>query len=74
MATTAKVNAFVFTPNDSVLFNGGDSFSGCLVFNSTNVPGSFKSNLFTLGSYGSSTKPDHHVDLRRGRLGNDRRP
>ncbi|SFF78017.1 Right handed beta helix region [Actinacidiphila alni] len=51
--TITKVNSTVFGQGSTVSFEGGQSFSGCLVFNSTNVPVSSASVPFTVTSYGT---------------------
>lgn len=48
-----KVNGFVFQGGDTVSFQGGATFVGCLVFNSTNVQNSSSSTPFTVNSYGT---------------------
>lgn len=50
--TINKVNTFVFSEGAIVNFEGGQTFTGCLVANPTNVPNSSVSNPFTLQSYG----------------------
>jgi hypothetical protein len=51
--TIAKVNGFTFALGDSVLFQGGQSFTGCLAFGwNTNVPNSAITSPFVLSSYG----------------------
>lgn len=50
-ATIAKVNGFTnFQPNDSVLFQGGGSWTGCLLFNRTTNP---NNGPFKIGAYSS---------------------
>src|SRR5689334_15494330 len=44
----SKVNSFVFPQGSSVSFQGGQTFTGCLVFNTTNVPASSASTPFTV--------------------------
>ena len=52
--TIAKVNRMRFNPGDHILFQGGHSFTGCLVFSyTTNVPVSTPSNPIVIGSYGT---------------------
>lgn len=52
--TLARVNSARLGAGDSVLFQGGQSFSGCLVFSTaTNIQSSSASNPITVGSYGS---------------------
>lgn len=46
-----KVNGFVFPQGSEVAFQGGQSFSGCLTFNATNVPASSASTPFRVDSY-----------------------
>ena len=53
--TIAKVNGFTFPAGSIVEFEGGDTFTGCLVFNTTNVPTSSASTPFIVGSYDGST-------------------
>lgn len=49
----SKVNSFVFPQGSTVSFQGGQTFTGCLVFNTTNVPASSASTPFTVNSYGT---------------------
>lgn len=49
----AKVNAFKFGAGSSVLFEGGQSFTGCLTFSFRNISSSSTSNPFTVSSYGT---------------------
>lgn len=51
--TISKVNSFVFPQGSTIAFLGGQTFSGCLVFNTTNVPASSSSAPFTVTSYGT---------------------
>ena len=52
--TIGQVNRFVFSPGDHVYFQGGQSFTGCVIFsNATNVPASSASTPFVVGSYGT---------------------
>lgn len=51
--TIAKVNSSTFAAGSSVEFQGGQTFSGCLVFTTGNVPGSSASTPFTVTSYGT---------------------
>jgi len=53
--TVGKVNSFVFPQGSTVSFQGGQTFTGCLVFNTTNVPTSSSSTPFTVNSYGGGT-------------------
>jgi hypothetical protein len=46
--TIAKVNASTFNPGDSILFQGGQTFTGAIVSPSSGTP----SNPITFGSYG----------------------
>ncbi len=48
-----KVNASVFNAGDTILFQGGQNFTGCLAFSPSNVPASSATNPVTLGSYGT---------------------
>jgi len=48
-ATTNKVNSTTFSPGDSILFEGGETFQGGLVFTSGGTP----TSPITLSSYGS---------------------
>ena len=50
--TVAKVNASRFQAGESVLFEGGQTFAGCLIFTGSNLS-STTSNPFTVGSYGT---------------------
>jgi hypothetical protein len=52
-ATLSKVNNFVFNGGDTVSFQGGQTFTGCLVFNSSTVQNSSASTPFTVNSYGA---------------------
>ena len=70
--TLTKVQAGAYHPNDTISFRGGDSFTGCMTFNNSNVPSSFRTNTFLINSYGTG-KATHHVQLRLGRQRNDRR-
>ena len=49
--TISKVNSFTFPEGSIVSFQGGETFTGCLIFNSKNVPSSTASNPFTVNSY-----------------------
>jgi len=52
--TIAKVNTAHFVAGDSVLFQGGQTFTGALVFSyATNIPTSSTANPITVGSYGT---------------------
>jgi hypothetical protein len=52
--TIGKMNSLTYAAGDSILFHGGDSFTGCVMLNSTNVPNKGSaSNPITLDSYGS---------------------
>ena len=51
--TIAKVNSFTYPQGSLVYFEGGQTFTGCLVFNSTNVPASSASTPFRVYSYGT---------------------
>ena len=53
--TITRVNNFMFPEGSVVSFEGGQTFTGCLVFNSSNVPSSSVSTLFTVNSYGTGT-------------------
>src|SRR5262245_29816492 len=53
--TITKVNQTQFLPGDSVLFEGGQFFSGSLLFD--NDPGSSPSLMVTVGSYPSTAYP-----------------
>jgi hypothetical protein len=50
--TVAKVNASSFGPGDSLLFQAGQTFTGCLNFSGSKVS-STTSNIFTVSSYGN---------------------
>jgi len=50
--SVGKVNSFAFPLGSTVSFEGGQTFTGCLVFNTTNVPVSSASTPFTVNSYG----------------------
>lgn len=52
-ATINKVNSVVFNGGDTVSFQGGQTFTGCLVFNSSTVQNSSASTPFTVNSYGT---------------------
>ncbi|MEU5646673.1 right-handed parallel beta-helix repeat-containing protein [Streptomyces milbemycinicus] len=51
--SVGKVNGFAFPQGSTVAFQGQEWFSGCLVFNSTNVPVSSASTPFKVTSYGT---------------------
>ena len=51
--TIDKVNSFTFPQGSLIYFEGGQTFTGCLVFNSTNVPSSSASTPFRVYSYGT---------------------
>src|SRR6266567_5218130 len=51
--TIAKVNNFTFPQGSAVSFEGGQTFTGCLVFNTANVPSSSSTTPFTVNSYGT---------------------
>jgi hypothetical protein len=53
--SVGKINASVFKAGDSVLFQGGQIFSGCLTFTTANVVNSAESNPFTVSSYGGTS-------------------
>ena len=48
-----KVNNFIFYGGDTVSFQGGATFTGCLLFNSANIQNSSISTAFTVNSYGT---------------------
>ncbi len=50
--TVAKVDLSSFNAGDSVLFQGGQTFTGCLSFSTSNVINSSSGTTFTVGSYG----------------------
>ena len=50
--TVAKVNSSYFNGGDSVLFQGGQTFAGCLSFSGSNVTSS-STSTFIIGSYGT---------------------
>ncbi|HEY6464132.1 MAG TPA: hypothetical protein VIY73_28380 [Polyangiaceae bacterium] len=50
--TLGKVTSTTFQPGDSVLLEGGSTFTGCPVFSGTNIK-STAAAPFTLGSYGT---------------------
>jgi hypothetical protein len=48
------MNSLTYAAGDSILFHGGDSFTGCVMINSTSVPNKGSAiNPITLDSYGS---------------------
>jgi hypothetical protein len=52
--TIGKMNSLTYAAGDSILFHGGDSFTGCVMINPTSVPNNGSaSNPITLDSYGS---------------------
>jgi Right handed beta helix region len=51
--TIERVNNFAFPAGSTVSFEGGQTFTGCLVFNNGNVPSSSASVPFTVNSYGT---------------------
>jgi hypothetical protein len=52
--TIGKMNSLTYAAGDSILFQGGDSFTGCVTINPTSVPNKGSAlNPITLGSYGS---------------------
>ncbi|MFJ6569208.1 right-handed parallel beta-helix repeat-containing protein [Streptomyces sp. NPDC091292] len=51
--STSKVNGFTFPQGSTVSFEGGQGFTGCLVFNSGNVPASSATTPFKVTSYGT---------------------
>lgn len=51
--TITKVNNYIFPEGSVVSFQGGQAFTGCLVFNSQNVPSSSASSPFIVNSYGT---------------------
>ena len=52
--TITEVNSAHFVPGDSVLFQGGQTFTGALVFSyATNIPASSVTSPITMGSYGT---------------------
>lgn len=52
-ASTGKVNGFTFPQGSVVSFQGGQTFTGCLVFDQDNVPASAASTPFKVTSYGT---------------------
>jgi hypothetical protein len=51
--TIRKMNSLTYEAGDSILFHGGDSFTGCVTINPTRVPNKGSaSNPITLDSYG----------------------
>ncbi len=54
-ASVNKVNSFVFKPGDVILFQGGQSFTGCMNLISSHVPGSTASNGLSVSSYGGGS-------------------
>ncbi|HET8581077.1 MAG TPA: peptidoglycan-binding protein [Candidatus Paceibacterota bacterium] len=53
--TVSKVNSGFYLPGDSILFEGGQTFTGCLAFTSSNVTGTSSSSPLTIGSYGTGS-------------------
>ena len=51
--SSTKVNATTLHPGDTVSFQGGQTFTGCLVFSNTNIPTSTPTNPIVVGSYGT---------------------
>ncbi|WP_020577041.1 right-handed parallel beta-helix repeat-containing protein [Actinopolymorpha alba] len=51
--TIGKVNSFTFPQGSLIYFEGGQTFTGCLVFNRTNVPTSDASTPFRVYSSGT---------------------
>ena len=51
--TIAKVNGSTFQPGDSILFAGGQTFTGTLSFTSSSWPSATPSSPVTIGSYGT---------------------
>jgi len=51
--TIAKVNGSTFPQGSTVSFQGGQTFTGCLVLDSANVPSSAASTPFRVNSYGT---------------------
>jgi len=52
--TITKVNSAHFVAGDSILFQGGQTFTGALVFSyATNIPASSTTTPITVGSYGT---------------------
>ncbi|RYF56355.1 MAG: right-handed parallel beta-helix repeat-containing protein, partial [Cytophagaceae bacterium] len=51
-ASVAKVNASKYVAGDGVLFRGGDTFNGCLLFNQKNVPNTTEDAGITISAYG----------------------
>ncbi|TWD84522.1 parallel beta helix pectate lyase-like protein [Kribbella amoyensis] len=51
--TVAKVNSSTYPQGSLISFEGGATFTGCLVFNATNVPVSAPSVPFRVASYGT---------------------
>lgn len=48
------MNSLTYAAGDSILFHGGDSFTGCLLINRTNVPsGGMATHPIVIGSYGA---------------------
>lgn len=50
--SVAKVNAGTYYPGDEILFSGGDTFDGCLIFTNENTF-STSTDALTVGSYGA---------------------
>ncbi len=53
--TIGKVNSSSFGAGDNLFFEGGQTFTGCLTFNSSNVFGTSSTSPFTIGSYGTGS-------------------
>ena len=51
--TIAKVNSSTYAQGSLISFEGGATFTGCLVFNPTNVPVSSATAPFRVASYGT---------------------
>lgn len=72
-ATVDKINNSQFSPGDSVLFEGGQTFEGCLVIG--NKINSTPQQPFTIGRYGSGrftlkancTKTDSNYDINKNK-------
>ena len=51
--SVSKINSGSFSAGDTINLRGGDTFAGCIVFNTANVPASQSANPLKVQNYGS---------------------
>lgn len=53
--TIPKANSITLIQGSGLLFNGGDTFTGCLSMSATNVPAGSQASPIIVGAYGTGT-------------------